>query len=85
MPTVYPFSPIMYGQTNTPGLAQQQTTALYTTEQGSDPEYKNHRYVNFPKATSTNLTNKSTNSQILNHQWENGKIQCNLSKHIQYH
>ena len=59
MPTVYPFSPIMYGQTNTPGLAQQQTTALYTTEQGSDPQYKNHRYVNFPKATSANLTNWS--------------------------
>ena len=49
----------MYGQTNTPGLGQQQTTALYTTEQESDPEYKNHRYVNFPKATSTNLTNWS--------------------------
>ena len=59
MPTVYPVSPTMYGQTNTPGLAQQQTTALYTTEQKSDPELKNHRYVNFPKATSTNLTNWS--------------------------
>ena len=57
MPTVYPVSPTMYGQTSSPGLAQQQTTALYTTEQKSDPEYK--RYVNFPKATSTNLTNWS--------------------------
>ena len=59
MPTVYPVSPTMYGQTSSPGLTQQQTTALYTTEQKSDPELNNHRYVNFPKATSTNLTNWS--------------------------
>ena len=59
MPTVYPVSPTMYGQTSSPGLTQQQKTALYTTEQQSDPEYINHRYVNFPKATSTNLTNWS--------------------------